>query len=708
MRLHCALMLLVFSLFLVFISCESPLETSPPTATLSAVADNTAVWGQDFTLSVTAEDGMTYQWYLDGVALEGQTEASLTYCCYEVGTLDLTTRITDASGNSSLQAVSIQVIEPFSLVDVYTVENSNQSGLPSPDINKVYVDGDTIYAGTYGSGLAISTDAGTTWSYATEESGLFSDGIYSMLVDGTTIYLGHYGGLSVSTDAGSTWDAIDYDGTAVEYARVNDIMRLGDDLFLATQHGVAKSANNGLNITVATSANGLEEDSYEDEDVRSIDADSDGNLYVASDEGVFTSTDGGQSWTKVFGSDISYASDILIEGSTIYIGASDGLHVTSDNGTSWVTSGLGGSSRFLKYDGTNVFFGSYYGGFYYSSDHYATFQQVTTADGLIDGLEQGFASDGSTWILAADSGISISSDQGENWTNMTNGPGLTSNGIMDIVLEDSTLIAGTSFGGVVTSEDFGATWESTSLPTYTDNSRNFDTYIGALCVTDSYLWADNHRTSDGGETWTSFNQDSNGLDYPNIRNMVSQGDTVYAATSEGVSVTENNGTNWTTYNEGNGLPVNSVSSVYHDGSRLYAGLYGEGLYYSEDEGTSWSGFSEYPRESVYAICEYNGVLYTGTWSEGVAYSSDSGETWSSVSIAEGLPDDSVSSVFADANGLYVGTHWDGIAYSSDYGSNWWTFAEEEGLLSGEINAIAVNEDYLFAGTDLGIAVFQRN
>jgi uncharacterized protein YaiE (UPF0345 family) len=93
-----------------------------------------------------------------------------------------------------------------------------------------------------------------------------------------------------------------------------------------------------------------------------------------------------------------------------------------------------------------------------------------------------------------------------------------------------------------------------------------------------------------------------------VRGVYAAGSTIYAATSGGLSVSTNDGTNWINYTTGSGLGNNLVFGVYATGSTIYAATSG-GLSISTNDGTNWIN---YTTGSGLANNTVNGVYATGS------------------------------------------------------------------------------------------------
>ena len=68
----------------------------------------------------------------------------------------------------------------------------------------IFESGGTIYGGSNGVGLKITSDGGNTFTTRTTADGLGGDVVRDIYVTGNTVYAGTNGGLSISTDGAMT------------------------------------------------------------------------------------------------------------------------------------------------------------------------------------------------------------------------------------------------------------------------------------------------------------------------------------------------------------------------------------------------------------------------------------------------------------------------------------------------------------------------
>jgi hypothetical protein len=118
------------------------------------------------------------------------------------------------------------------------------SGLTNPAVVSLAVGGANLFAGTFGGGVCLSTNTGTSWSAV--DSGLTNGNILSFAVNGTNLFCGTLGGgVFLSTNSGASWSAVD---SGLTNGDVASFAVSGGNLFCGTLGGgVFLSSNSGAN-----------------------------------------------------------------------------------------------------------------------------------------------------------------------------------------------------------------------------------------------------------------------------------------------------------------------------------------------------------------------------------------------------------------------------------------------------------------------------
>ena len=149
-----------------------------------------------------------------------------------------------------------------------------------------------------------------------------------------------------------------------------------------------------------------------------------------------------------------------------------------------------------------------------------------------------------------------------------------------------------------------------------------------------------------------------------------------------------------------GIEGGDVRAIVYDGSKFYAGLYGGGIYTSEDNGFSWerrnNGLSNYYISSLVVKEQY---IFAGTSSVGVFVSTDQGQSW--VDANNGLPNSSVTAMAELETFVFAGMI-NQIYASTDFGQSW--FWRSNGLSASSINSIESKDSLIFVGTDNGFYI----
>lgn len=230
---------------------------------------------------------------------------------------------------------------------------------------------------------------------------------------------------------------------------------IGGNLFAATQSGVFLSPNNG---TTWTSVNvGLT-----NTDVEALVA-SGNDLFAGTGHGIFLSTDNGSTWAPASaGLDTSMGTSVysfFANGSTVYAGTEAGVFQTINNGTTWTAfnTGLPITDIYaFAMIGNTMFTGVMFYGVYSTTGAGWTSASVGLPTGFNSDFES-FAVIG-TKLFAGDlgAGVFLSANNGGNWTPVISG--LTDLNIQALAVSGTNLFAGSIDSGVFLSTNYGAGW----------------------------------------------------------------------------------------------------------------------------------------------------------------------------------------------------------------------------------------------------------
>jgi len=130
-------------------------------------------------------------------------------------------------GAQSLQAQWIQTNGPY-----------------EGDVRCFAVSGSNLFAGTFGDGVFLSTNNGTSWTAV--NTGLTDTLVLSLAVSGSNLFAGTGGGVFLSTNNGTSWTAVN---TGLTNTSVHSLAVNGTNLFAGTAGGVFLSTNNGTSWT---------------------------------------------------------------------------------------------------------------------------------------------------------------------------------------------------------------------------------------------------------------------------------------------------------------------------------------------------------------------------------------------------------------------------------------------------------------------------
>lgn len=310
------------------------------------------------------------------------------------------------------------------------------------------------------------------------------------------------------------------------------------------------------------------------------------------------------------------------------------------------------------YRAGTLYLGTSRGNFYGSSDGGATWQALHPGSAfpsyVVTALIADSEAPGRLWAALAGQYagglVAVTDDRGATWKTLARWPQSVATRAFAVVSGPVPLLAVGGDDGVLLSRDGGKTWTRSGADTpglrqieslAFDPSDPKTLYAGT--------WRQAFRTRDGGATWsriaegmvldaTVYAWDFDPRDSRNI----------WVSTCGWVYNTRNGGDLWTRFQQG--FTNRRSHAVLRDPTRpgvVYAATVG-GLHRSTDGGGSWQRVS---RESMVvtalAVDPRTGRLYVGTEGEGVFVSDDAGTTLADG--ATGLSEGRVADLVADPN-----------------------------------------------------------
>lgn len=216
-----------------------------------------------------------------------------------------------------------------------------------------------------------------------------------------------------------------------------------------------------------------------------------------------------------------------------------------------------------------------------------------------------------------------------------------------------------------------------------------------------------YGSTDGGKTWSPRNCGLSPSLYE-TNAFVSAGDTVFAATTDGVYESTDMGNRWSLVNTG--LPLIGslgVSVLARSGGTLYASTPDDGIYRRPVSGGAWTPDTAGLWRSVYgvvapvnSIVVDDSLIFAAT-NEGVYRQGLTDSTWEALDLQG-----QIDAMTADSNKVLCVVNVDtrSIYFSSDFGTKW---NDLSGNVS-EVSSIAFHNAELLAGTSNGIFISRDN
>lgn len=525
---------------------------------LSSVAVSGAgvIVGSDNGLSLSNDGGVTFaplrsfkdKW-VNSVVVVGQTiYVGTSYCGFYISS-DGGRSFRTVQAPSRWESFTFAVSGP----NVYLAKSTGLSisvdggatfravnGLGIDSISVVSALGSTVYVGTNGNGLFVSTDAGNTFRKITTTQGLASNYVRDIASMGLEVYVGTDKGLSFSSNMGNTFRTPNMSDIGL-ISWIDGVAAAGDKVFAFGLNQFFVSANKGNNfrqVKVLQSPRVLGAGG------KSLyfvdDGDSNSPFYVISEDAKSIS----QVTNGVFSPKLTNV--VVSAPRGIYLGTSVGLYYSSDGGKTVTRIGTGlaaGPINSIALSGLNVFAGVQgtpfpsgpKGGFHVSRDGGQTFRVVPLPFSQDPGDVRTVSVSGDNVYVGSSYGLAVSTDGGNSFRAVTSAQGLAGDRVDSIVVSGQTLYVGTQ-GGLSISVDGGNTFISTTFNGCTYNGAQVavvreNVYLGTFSGTGG---CGVFISSDGASTFKNRTRAS-GLANNDIKRAVSIGESVYFETENGIS-----------------------------------------------------------------------------------------------------------------------------------------------------------------------------
>jgi len=429
-----------------------------------------------------------------------------------------------------------------------------------------------------------------------------------------------------------------------------------------------------------------------------------GNNQYWENNGIYLTTDGANSWTRVYGGEYDNINSVefsVTNPQMAYAGGSGHILRSEDGGNNWriVSPGddgwgapgvRGGFPIDFQIDPRNperIFANNYGGGNFLSENGGQSWQVAST--GYTGAQVRAIVVDpnySGVVYVAARSGIFTSRNGGSTWTGLGADPYnvLEWNSIAVNPANPSSILTGTNWGSILLySSDSGQSWQNVleielglgvRTLAYAPSDPNW-IYAGtggfiSAGVFDQEVAGDGiYLSQDGGLKWEQITKENYAdAHVTDISISLADQKTVFAATTNyGILRTRNGGENWEQINQGLMMRHGARSVAVHPGNpeTVYTGIAFGGIYRTDNGGESWqnssAGLNPEANISDLVFDPTNpDILYAADLFSGVYRSSDGGKTWQPFS--EGLRTRAVNQLAFSTNGahLYAATEGEGV------------------------------------------------
>ncbi len=531
-----------------------------------------------------------------------------------------------------------------------------------------------VFAGTWG-GVYHSNDNGFTWKQL--NAGLDNTFINSLAISKNgKLFVATQGGNRVfATSAPFTeWTTLH---AGLTENPLTTLAVVKNQVFGITNTGLLFTLTEGnTSWTTINTGFGL---------INSISASGE-NLFAATNNGIYLSTDKGLNWSeRNTGLIENSIYSISAVNNYVIANARSGVTFFSDNlGLNWSLAQLeGGSFKLVEFN--NILYAAYEFRAYYSENQGKIWEQVRNLPGARDLIISG-----ATLIAGNQYGI-YRSQNSFPWTR-SNYNKLTNSRIVGFASSSNNIFCATRTGDVLRSNNTGKTWASISKGLPLDQITTIGYFDNTLLV--ALLNYGIYRSDNEGGSWSL----ATGI--ARITSFVKHRNQLVAGGASGIFISSDIGRTWLRL-------TNSPQSVqkqklFDQGDTLFIISPDYGVSFSVNNGQSWNYINEGipPSARPTSLTTFQGLTLVSAENAAPIYFREAITLpWQSVS--KGFSDATLTTSFAtDQQNIFVAGN-KGI-FTSTNGFDWSPFYNEQlPLLSSPsgIESLLIYRNHLFAGTE---------
>ena len=473
--------------------------------------------------------------------------------------------------------------------------------------------------------------------------------IRSILCTDSLYYAATGGGVLVSSDQGLNWE---FRNNGLTSCDTKCLATYNDTVFLATDENIFRTTDGGFHWTP---------DPYlHNHYIKHILVHNGSLLASTYVQGVYQSINGtqGEYLTGIFPNDVRYPYFMADNEGAIFIATyRRGIYRSFNDGASWESCNNGLNSNVLGiYCHNGKVFATVLGqGVMVSSNNGDTW---TNAD--LNKQANGYAHLGDTLYAACISeGVFAYYDNGVTWHDFNSN--LPSKSLWCMDARDGYLFVGDTKGHIYRGNSDGTGWIRTNTPSFLAS-------VGNIGISDGRVLAATHGSdffyTDNGSTWTQ----GTGIGTVEIRGMLVEDNNVFIGTDMlGSFLSTNKGTSFSS--AGSGLPeAQWLQSLVRCDSQIIAGSK-DRMYVSYGLGQQWYVPTCLPLDIDVVDLTWDGsIMYQISYDGVLRHSREQGSNWQVLNSP--FEDVNYTTLRYHDNGLYLGTREHGLHFSDDMGEHW--------------------------------------